>query len=271
MYNVKGALATTLVAALLSACATNTVSTGEFRSPAGTGDIDSSSPGTAESYSYKLPITRNGATEERMAYSFWSGEWPMPIIDVSSDTSGTTKISGYTNLRDPKTSDKVSCTVQNGLYHPWSENEPSIINYYTLSAVEDFKVLKTITHEDSVYDPKTKKSKTIKMKIPKGSKIVNVVYYAEGYCGATVKIGKTSRPIDTHCSFIYDNKDLQRISKEGSFSEQWLYMKCEEKDSSGKNVKAFVRDEDLLSQPGIKKGCPAEYGKIQGAQYCGQN
>jgi hypothetical protein len=113
-----------------------------------------------------------------------------------------------------------------------------------------------------------KKKKEIKMKIPKGALITNVVYGSEGYCSATLMIGKTVRPIDEACSFFEENKDFQRISEVDSFSEQWIYLKCEEKDSSGKNLKAFVQDKSLQAEPGVKEGCPRSYGVAGSAKDC---
>ncbi|MBS1972222.1 MAG: hypothetical protein JSU04_18090 [Bdellovibrionales bacterium] len=260
-------LAMGLVSSLVG-CASTQMNVSELRAPAGTGDVDSSQMSEFGTIvSYKLPITRNGKQTTRVASSYWVGEWPMPMIDVLSDFPGTTKISAYTNLRNPREQDKVACTIKNGVYHPWSNNDPSAANYYTLSDVQDYKALRDVTY--SAYSYKQKKE--IKMKIPKGALITNVVYGSEGYCSATLKIGKTLRSIDEACSFFMENKDFQKISADDNFSEQWIYMTCEEKDSSGRNVKAFVQDKSLQAEPGVKDGCPKAYGVAGSAKDCSAN
>lgn len=258
-------LAISLVSSLMVGCASTPMTSTEARGPAGTGDIDSSKLTEFDSSaSYKLPITRGGKQSTRVASSYWRGEWPMPMLDVFSEQSGTTKISAYTNLRNPAEENRVACTIKNGIYHPWSDKDPSAVNYYTLSAVEDYKVLRDTTY--SVYD--YKKKKEIKVKVPKGALITNVVYGSEGYCTANLKIGKSVRAITEACSYFQENKDFQLISDGGDFSEQWIYMSCEEKDSSGKNVRAFVQDKDLQAVPGVKEGCPKAYGVAGSEKDC---
>lgn len=251
----------------LSSCVTQIPSTIEPRNPAnsteaqGTGDIDSSNGQfTTESVnSYKGKITRAGVTTERVIYRFWSGEYPLPVIDLNSSKKGTTKISAYTTVRDLSEKNKIDCTVQNGLYNPWSKTDSSAISYYTFTAAEDYKVVKAVVFDDA---PK-------KVTAPAGSSVINVVYGAEGYCAGLLVVGKTQREVNAPCDFFSDNKSLVRTSAPSDkFNEQWLYLKCQEKDSSGKNVKAFIQDSDLLKAPGALPGCPASYGSVQSAKDC---
>lgn len=246
-----------------------------------TGSLEQRSPSSEESakqpedtiQSYKLPITREGKTLIRVAYNFWSGEYPNPIIDVNSSKPGTTTISAYTSLRDLK--DVVSCTIQNGVYNPWSKNARSLEHYYTLTAANDFLVLNDMVITKSYYgsgnEPKSKK-----IKVPAGSKIINVVYGSENFCAATLRIGSNLTPIDESCDFFFDNpKKLQAIFKEkDQFSEQWLHLNCSETTSTGAALKAFVNADALMSQKdkGIREGCPAGYGNVSGAGSvnCGQ-
>lgn len=264
MISKKMILASAIAASFTWGCVSKTV---EPRHPAGTGDVDSS---TLESLgSYKLPITRNGKKSTRIAYNLWSGEWPSPIIDVKSHKmDGFTTIQAFTNLRSPTEADRVSCTIKNGLYHPWSEKDPSIENYYTITNVADFKVIKKTAYE--IYNLKTRTIETAQ--VPKGAEFLNVVYYAENYCGAIYKLGKTLKSFSQHCDFFYNNPDMIQTSQPESdkFNEQWLYFTCQEKDASGKPIKAFIRDEELMKHPEIKSGCPGEYGTVKGAKHCSQ-
>lgn len=260
MISLRSILAIGLGASVIVGCASPSVVTSDIRTPAGTGDIDSSGLDSSDSvFSYKLPITRNGKKETRVAYPMWSGEYPAPPINVNAEQSGTTKIDAYKSLRTLDNADKTTCTIKNGLYHPWADPSPaSIINYYTVVAAKDYKVIRKITYSE--YSEKAKKD--VKKVIPKGATITNVIYHGEGYCGAILKIGKNPRAFTNDCSFFTENKDLQQISPPSDFSEQWLYLTCEEKDSNGKNEKAFVQDKALLAQPGIKEGCIVEYGTV---------
>jgi len=240
----------------------------DLRNPAsgGTGDIGSSNNNAEKFESFKLPITRNSKKETRVAYNSWSGEYPNPVIDVHSDNvNGLTTIVGYGNLRNPTEADKQTCTIKNGVYHPWSKNDPSSITYYTIASADDYQVLKTVDHK--IYDS-AGKSKI--MKIPAGAQFVNVIYYGENYCGSIYQIGKTKRPFSESCDFFAESKNMKKLTSQSDFSEQWLYLSCEEKDETGKNKTVFVKDTELLSQPGIIQGCPDidHYGSVKGANGC---
>jgi hypothetical protein len=264
------------LAVMIAGCSSTNVATtdiggvgSERRFPAGTGDIDSSSGNTSavQLDSYKLPITRDSKTTTRIAYNFWSGEWPGPAIDVFSDLKGETKISAYKNLRNPSAADRVDCTIKNGVYHPWSKTDGSAINYYTLWPVEDYKVIKKIVfNPNDVYVG----GKTRKLTLPVGTLLLNLVPYAENYCGVTMKIGKNVRPLEGYCPIFTENPSIVRTTPDtdDSFIEQWIYLSCQEKGTDGKPLKAFVKDTDLLAQPGIIQGCPTEYGSVGGGKVC---
>ncbi|MBP1711184.1 MAG: hypothetical protein H6Q49_1386 [Deltaproteobacteria bacterium] len=88
---------------------------------------------------YKLPVTRNGTTITKVATSFWQGEYPGPIIDVSSKKSGKTTVQAYKSLR--KLDAPIACSVINGIYHPWSKTKNSVIKNreieFTCSALQE--------------------------------------------------------------------------------------------------------------------------------------
>jgi hypothetical protein len=243
------------VTSLMIGCASTSSIVPENRNPAGTGDIGSSVPDVhiqGSFDSYKLELVRDGKKSTKVAYRFWSGEWPSPIIDIqASQKKAVTKVQAYKNLRDPQPSDKIQCTIKNGFYHPWSKDNTSAILYYTLVDTADYKVVREVVDEtNTVY--------------PVGAKLLDVVYYAENYCGAILKIGKNMRAVTASCPFFESNPGFVRTSKveEPAFREQWIYLSCEEKDSAGKNLKAFVQDTDLLKQTGQKTGCPISYGSV---------
>lgn len=204
--------------------------------------ISSSSVAFAlEQVAYQLPITRGGVTKTRVAYSFWSGEYPGPVINVNANKRGTTTIKGYASLRTKGA--RVSCQIKNGIYHEWSETPNSAITYYSVTALQSSQALRDTT-VDSEYS------------VPRGSTITNIHYQAEGYCGGTLRRPNGSvEHISASCDSILEG-DIVRTTKPDDFHEQWLYLQC----ADGKKV--FVQDKDLLSQPGIKEGQITGYGEV---------
>lgn len=195
----------------------------------------------AETMSYELPVTRNGKTEVRMAYNFWSGEYPGPVIRINSKKIGTTKVKAYKSPRVLK--EKVSCTVKNGIYHPWGQTENSIINYYTLAALNKYAAIEKtyITWDYEDFMPILEKGDTF-----------NVVYAAEGMCLAD--IGTTN--IAFSCEEPDNDPTLVKISPEDDFYEQWIYVNC------GEGYNAFIEVNDILTQKGVSEGTITEYGSV---------
>lgn len=203
-----------------------------------------------ELFSYKLTVVRDGKKQERVAYPAWSGEYPSPVIDVQSNKPGkTTTVKGYASLREPK--NKKSCTIKNGLYHPWSTTESSAINLYSIIGVNDVQALHDI-------DVKGEADGTDFIK--KGDQILNVYYMAENYCGGTLKAGKKLTEIGFSCDLIGEEEgSFKQVKKTEAPTEQWIYLQCAE----GYNV--FVQDGKLLNQPKVKQGNITGYGEITGA------
>ncbi|MHB8138376.1 MAG: hypothetical protein ACYDGO_08310 [Smithellaceae bacterium] len=188
---------------------------------------------------YKLPVTRNGITITKVAAPFWQSEYPGPVIDVSSKKSGRTIAQAYQSLR--KLDAPVACTVKNGIYHPWSKTQNSVINYYTITSVEDYRARKTVKLEQ--------------YSISEGDSITNVVYASEGLCIGNLK----DRQIEFRCSDVDENpQEFQRLGEADKASrlEQWLYLKCEEGHD------AFIQDSELLKTKGVKQGVIVKYGEV---------
>jgi hypothetical protein len=229
--------------------------TAEPRFPAGVGDVGSSTDGSQDLIGrYRLPLERNGEKKIRVAYTYWSGEWPGPIADVSSKAKakGTTTIMGYPSPRILK--DRSSCTIKNGIYHPWSTNTPSLINYYSFVAPVDFQAVR-----DAVLDNGTKDG----LKVPKDAIVTDVVGLSEGWVTGMLRIGKGVRIIEVFYSGLYESKDFVRLTPDEKFVEQWLHLQCSEKGADGKSRTTFVNVEDLLSQPGVTRGVFDGYGKVK--------
>lgn len=260
MYFSKTFFLLAATVAIFSGCASSSLE--EYRLPAGTGSIDSSTSQEVDFQSYKLPITRNGVTAKQVAQNFWGGEWPGPVVDVnSSKAGGSTTIQAYTNLRNPKPEDRVSCTIKNGVYNPWAKDnqDPSAIVYYTISGITDYDVIQSTVIWEGIGP---------KIKAVKGSVIENVVYYGENFCGAILKIGKNRKPVTGNCDAFANKKFFIPKSTNTNFPrEQWLYLECAE-TKDGTPIHAFVQDDDILKQSGIQRGCFPEYGSIAGGTNC---
>ena len=184
---------------------------------------------------YPIPVTRNGVTHTMITYNFWSGEYPKPVIYIQPTHNGRAKIKGYASLRNPKT--KKVCTVKAGIYHPWSKDDISLINYYTIIPKITYTARKNTMIEDK--------------KIKKGDIFDNKFYLSEGDCSYILN---KKEKVTAFC--LENSAEFKRSEKPAHPSEQWLYIKCKE----GYNV--FVRDRDLLKQPGVNIGRIIKYGKV---------
>jgi hypothetical protein len=183
--------------------------------------------------------------------------WTHPIPDLNSKQKNeTTTIMGYSSPR--VLNERTSCTIKNGIYHPWSTNLPSLINFYSFISPVDFEALK-----DTVLAEGTRDGVQTGVKVPKGAKVINVIPLSEGYVSGAVKIGQSLRSVEVFYTELYESKNFMRLTPEEDFREQWLHLQCAEKDSSGKARTVFVQDKDLMAQPGVKAGAFAEYGKVK--------
>jgi len=192
---------------------------------------------------YLISIERNGSKYTMLTYNFWSGEYPSPVISVKSKKKRWIKVMGYSSLRS--LSKKKSCTIKTGIYHPWSKDKTSLINYYSIISQVSYLIQNNTTIEDI-------NNKDIKFK--KGDKLKNEVYLDEGFCSYGLEDGTRFE------AFCIDKKDknFKRIDLPSHPLEQWLYLACKEK------YNIFVQDKDLLSQPYVKEGRISHYGAVVG-------
>lgn len=216
--------------------------------------------------SYKLEVTRNGKTQQKMTFNIWSGEYPQPVIDVNSKVQGTTQIQAYKSVRD--LTERPVCTIKNGIYHPWSStNTKNGTIYYSIKAQEDYQARRKTTLESFVFDPQNPAGKKETYHFEPGDLLQNIYYASEGTCIGTqtqiVKKQKISAEISFACEAL-DNKNIfKRLTPQSVKDdnlEQWLYLSCEE------GYKAFIRDMELLNTPSVKEGTIVEYGVVGPAQ-----
>ena len=195
----------------------------------------------SDSGPYRIAITRDGKQQTRLIAPFWSGEYPSPVIDVSSRKPGTTTVKGYKSLRDPK--EPVNCTIKNGLYHPWAKEKASAANFYSIVAIEEYLSLKQQVLDGT--------------ELKKGDLIIDLIYHGEGSCGA--RVAKNRKEIEFQCDTVQQSAGFKALKQPDNFAEQWLRMKCAEK------YDAFVHAAALLKQKGVSRGDITGYGEITGS------
>lgn len=216
-----------------------------------------------ESASKLQTIVRDNKSQTVVEYDFWSYEYPSPVIDVSSKLAG-----GKTTITAQKSlvqlGQPVSCTIKNGIYHPWSSTENSIERFTTLSSLREFRARRahTLTFPDYSEEKGPFESK---IRVRRGDVFTRLIYTSEGYCNVEHVNSKLVRKdLVVECS-VFDNKRLYAetakstpLPKEGetAYSEQWLTLSCAE------GYSALVRDEDLLKVPTVKMGAILGYGTV---------
>lgn len=197
----------------------------------------------ASSGSYLLTVTRDRRKHTRVAANFWSGEYPSPVIDVLSKTAGELTVPAVKNLRDR--SGAVRCTISHGVYHPWSKTKSSAIAFYQIIPLVEYQCLQRATVGETP--------------LKKGDKISRLIYLGEGICqGVLLRSGRKEITVDFPCEEANETRGMKLVTKNDTEpKEQWLYLSCKE------GYKAFIRDEDLLAQPGVGPGTFDGYGSVK--------
>ncbi len=200
--------------------------------------------------SYLIPVTRDGVKETRLVYNLWSDEYPSPVINVSQDM----EISAHASVR--KLDEVKSCTIEKGIYHPWSQTKNSIEVYYTITERSSYKAKADTVVQETFSEATGIGSISVK----KGDRVDNIIYLSEGWCLGDL-VTKNGTPLKTEfiCDSVVDNSDFQSVYKafgEGGFFEQWMYLSCAE------GYNAFVKDSDLLEMPHVKEGQILGYGEV---------
>jgi hypothetical protein len=203
----------------------------------------------SEAASYRLDMTRDGVVHEMVVYDFWSGEYPGPVVAIGKSDNGTTKITGSTSLRNP--SKDVSCTVNNGLYHPWAEKTKTPYEIYSVVGNTEYTAKKDI---EVLHYSQDQSEENPKLKVAAGQKLTRSVYLGEGFCQYVV--GNTEIEIQTDCAQVGDNADFAKTDLPSHSSEQWIKFDC----LKGSSV--YVNVDDLLKQKGVTEGQIESYGSV---------
>lgn len=203
---------------------------------------------SANAATFLLDMTRNGVTHSMVVHDFWSGEYPGPVVAIGKSNKGKTTILGSSSMRNPMKDQ--SCTVSNGLYHPWADRTKTPYEIYTVTGITEYVASKDveISYSEVV-------GQTSKLKLAAGEKLTRAVYLGEGFCQYVV--GNTQKEIQTDCAEIGDNTDLVKTDYPTHATEQWIKFSCLD------GGEAYVAVDDLLTQEGVQEGQIASYGSVK--------
>jgi hypothetical protein len=204
---------------------------------------------SAEAASFRLDITRDGKTLEMVVYDLWSGEYPGPVVAIGKSDKGTTKIIGSTSMR--KMENDATCTVSNGLYHPWAEKTKTPYELYTVTGNAEYTATKDI--EVTFFDNNAV-GEYKKMTVASGEKLTEAVYLGEGFCQYVVGGARTE--IQTDCAQVGDNNDFVKTDLPSHPTEQVIKLSCKE------GIDAYVTVDQLLKQKDVKEGQIESYGSV---------
>ena len=196
----------------------------------------------SDTLTYLLPVTRDGKTISRVAVTTWLGEYPMPVIDLQSTQAGTVTVNA---IESPRVETKAApCTIERGIYHPWSKTSHSVRGFFTLLPRVEYLVNADLD--------------TAEPRLHKGDVLTQVIPLAEGQCHA-VRTAPKQKPlgVELTCDDLQDSKRFTRkTSTPDGFSEQWVQLACKE------GHLAFIRDTALLALPGAAEGTVIDFGAV---------
>jgi hypothetical protein len=175
-----------------------------------------------------------GCPAGTFAYDGWSGEYPLPIVQVNK----TITVDALTNICEKKPT--LKCTVKPGLYNPWSEISQA--DFKTVGAVRRFMTLKTVEFFD--------------VTVPEGTEVIEQFYMAEGQCGLVIN----GQSAEGYCPSNGDRegsfKSLPNASPD-FVNQQYLGIDCTE------GHKGWVHITDaFMTLPNVQEGEILGYGSV---------
>lgn len=103
----------------------------------------------------------------RLAFGFWAGEYPSPVVQIDRPTSATV-------ADQPCGAAQRACTVPAGLLHPWATEADAVpgVSFATLRAVDRYAVQQAHDLGGVAVQP--------------GDEVVVLTYLSEGFCRVAV-------------------------------------------------------------------------------------
>lgn len=214
-----------------------------------------------------VEVQRKGKIKTRVLYNEWSGEEPAPVIDLMSSTQKMVSVKAYRSVTDLSKKQQISCLMDTGLIHPWSENK-EVLNY--LSAVEQqtYVFLKEFEFKKAV-DLET--SQSTSLKVQADDTIESVIYNSNGVCTYKIITANKKFQVSQDCTLVSDRTIFKpRFDSSDVFKEQWIEFNCYQKNQDIPQ-KAYIRDIDLLKIPQVQVGCVAKGQKVFSASVCSKS
>ena len=175
-----------------------------------------------------------GCPAGTFAYDGWSGEYPLPIVQVNK----TITVDALTNICETKPT--LKCTVEPGLYNPWSNLSEA--DFKTVGAVHRFMTLKTVEFFD--------------MTVPEGTEVIEQRYLAEGQCSLVINGQSTQGYCPSNGDREGSFKALPNASPD-FVNQQYLGINCNE------GHKGWIHITDaFMALPDVQEGQILGYGSV---------
>jgi hypothetical protein len=167
---------------------------------------------------------------------FWPGEYPGPVVQVNKKLT-------VEALKQPCGTKTLTCTVDKGLYHPWSEAQKgSKVSYFSLQPVSSYALLRELSLDGTSY--------------PRGTVVQELAYLSEGMC--SLKVGDRTFPENCPGSGGQEDTWLElKTGQEPVQLRQFLRVDCVEGHQA-----YVVVDEAFLARPKVVKGVITGYGSV---------
>ncbi len=211
-----------------------------------------------------VEVQRGGKIKTRVLYNEWSGEEPAPVIDLMSSTKKMISIKAYRSVNDLSKKQQVSCLMDTGLIHPWSENK-EVLNYLSLVEQQSYIFLKAFEFKKAT---ELQTSQTTALKVQADDTIESVIYNSNGVCTFKIITANKKFQVSQDCTLVSDRTVFKpRFDSSDIFKEQWIEFNCYQKNQDTPQ-KAYIRDIDLLKIPQVQIGCVAKGQKVFSASFC---
>jgi len=211
-----------------------------------------------------VEVQRKGKIKTRVLYNEWSGEEPVPVIDLMSSTQKMVTVKAYRSVTDLSKKQQISCLMDSGLIHPWSENK-EVLNYLSLVEQQSYVFLKAFEFKKAV-DLDT--SQSTSLKVQTDDTIESVIYNSNGVCTFKIITANKKFQVSLDCTLVSDRTIFKpRFDSSDVFKEQWIEFNCYQKNQDIPQ-KAYIRDIDLLKIPQVQVGCVAKGQKVFSASDC---
>lgn len=212
---------------------------------------------SAKIYADRIPVLRQSKNyfDAGLRVTTWLGEYPGPVIDVTRKVT----VRSYQDILNLK--GRKKCTIQKGIYHPWSTDAGSTIGFLSIVGWNSYLIEKAFTSTEAFAVDQSANAPQ-KFHFKPYSKVLGVYHLAEGWCRGSYMSGKDGRrtDIEFYCPVITDNKRYSKPfeKKWNEFHEQWIMVRCEEGYTS------HIQDITLLKKWGVKQGTyGSKYGTVQ--------